>query len=438
MNHTRNIKEMLSIPTGNRNGATSGYSSFTDSQLFFGSQFWPENSQGLSQDMSLSSRTSQQSSQEGSDPKFSSSYHTKPFLFGDLKDKSKTFGILDTFEEEKKRAKEKMDGDILAKECNNFRETLNNIQQLVTGTERNTAVCQTVLEKFDNFASTLQNYFSSLQSDISLQFETLLTKVNSQKEMLTELGETAQKRGDTTAELCSNLQSLKSTVESLREGQERERNMLEEALKLLSTLVSEHSAKASPKGVTDNASQTSPELEQPFSTILQDDKLEGMQLRRRSYNTEHTNAEVPPQHPSDIIKKKFTPRSHKKRKKRPLVLSQRSKSTVKKENRDPLMNCDKQQNASTSLCERRDPNMLTSQQSLNPDCPQMPSRGMRSIAEGCFITPLSCWSQDSNSSVCLAGIESILEKLSSESERGTPVKPESLWQLFDKDCDSSF
>ena len=50
--------------TINRNGATTGFSSFTDSQIFFGSQFWPENSQGLSQDMSVSSRTSQQSSQE--------------------------------------------------------------------------------------------------------------------------------------------------------------------------------------------------------------------------------------------------------------------------------------------------------------------------------------------------------------------------------------
>lgn len=46
-----------------RNVTTSGYSSFTDSQFFFGSQFWPENSQGTSQDMSLSSMNSQQSSE---------------------------------------------------------------------------------------------------------------------------------------------------------------------------------------------------------------------------------------------------------------------------------------------------------------------------------------------------------------------------------------
>ncbi|XP_068568220.1 interactor of HORMAD1 protein 1 [Cebidichthys violaceus] len=431
MNHSRNIKEMLGLPTGSRNVATSGYSSFTDSQLFFGSQFWPENSQGLSQDMSLSSRTSQQSSQEGSDPKLSSSYHTKPFLFGELKDKRKTSGILDTFEEDKKKAKEKTDGEILAKECNHFRETLNNIQQLVTGTERNTAACQTILKKFDNFASTLQNNVSSLQSDISLQFETLLNKVNSQKEMITELEESAQKRGDITAELGSNLQSLQSTVESLRKEQARGRNMLEEALKLHSALVSKHSAQAGPERGTDNASQTSPELGQPSSAILQDNKLEGMQLRRKSHNAEHAKAEVPPQHPSYAIKKKSTLRGHKKRQKRSLVLSQRRKCAVTNENRDPLVNCDEQETVSTSPCERQDPNALTSQESLNPDCLKRPNWEMRSIAEGCFITPLSCWSPDSNGSVCLAGIESILEKLSAEPERGTLVKPQSLWQLFD-------
>ncbi|XP_074502514.1 interactor of HORMAD1 protein 1 [Sebastes fasciatus] len=430
MNHVKNIKEMLSIPTGSRNVATSGYSSFTDSQLFFGSQFWPENSQGVSQDMSVSSRNSQQSSQEESDPKFSSSYHTKPSLFGELKGKSKSFGILDKFEEDKKRAKEKSDGDTLAKECNRFRETLNNIQQLVAGTERNTAVCQTVLEKFDNFASTLQNNLNSLQSDISQQFETLLKEVSSQKEMMTVLEEKVQKGGDTTTELGSNLQSLKNSLECLREEQEGERNMLEEALKLLSTFVSLHSAKPRPEKVTDSAIQTSPGLEQPFSNVLQNNQLEDTQLTRKSHNLEHDQAEIPPQSPSCIIgKRKSTLRGHRMRKKRALVLSQRSKHTVMKENRQPLMNCDKKQNVSTPLCERRDPNTVTGQDSLNPD------REIRSIAERCFITPISCWSQDSDSSVCITGIEPTLEKISAESKRGTPVKPQGLWQLFDMDCD---
>lgn len=43
--------------------ATNSYCSFTDTQFFFGSQFWPENSQSASQDVSLSSRNSQQSSE---------------------------------------------------------------------------------------------------------------------------------------------------------------------------------------------------------------------------------------------------------------------------------------------------------------------------------------------------------------------------------------
>ncbi|KAF1391721.1 hypothetical protein PFLUV_G00045030 [Perca fluviatilis] len=430
MNHTRNIKEMLSIPTGssNRNVSTSGYSSFTDSQVFFGSQFWPENSQGMSQDMSLSARTSQQSSQEGSDPKFSSSYHTKPFLFGELKDKSKAFGILDKFEEDRKKAKEKTDGDLLAKECFSFRETLNNIQQLVAGTEKNTAVCQTVLANVDNFASTLHNNLNSLQRDISQQFETFLNKVNSQKEMMTELEERVQKSGDTTAELGSNMQSLKNSLECLREEQERERNMLEETLKLLTTLVLKHSAKPSPERVTDTAIQTSPGLEQPFSNILQENKLESTQLSCNSYNHEHNPAKVLTQGSSYVAgKRKFTQRSNRRRKKRPLVLSQRNKHIVTNENSRPLVNCGKQQNVSTPLCERRDPNTVTSQ-----------NRDARSIAEGCFITPLSCWSQDSNSSVCLAGIEPVLEKLSAESETGTPMEPEGFWQLFDMDYNVGF
>ncbi|XP_029287974.1 interactor of HORMAD1 protein 1 [Cottoperca gobio] len=342
MNHTRNIQETLNIATESRNVATSGYSSFTDSQLFFGSQFWPENSQGMSQDMSLSPRTSQQSSQEGSDPMFSSSYHTKPFLFGDIKNKSKAFGILDKFEEKKKKENEETDCDILAKECSNFRETLNNIQQLVAGTERNTAVCQAVLQKFDNFSSTLQNNLNSLQRDISQQFEILLDKVNSQKEMMTELKERVQKSGDTTAELGSNLQSLKNSLACLREEQETQRNMLEEALKLLSTLVSEPSAKPKPERVTDSAIQTSPGLEQPFSNILQENKLEGTRLTHKSYNLEHNQAEVSPWDASSIIaKRNVNLRGQRRLKKRPLVLSQRSKHTVTNENGQPLMNCDK-------------------------------------------------------------------------------------------------
>ncbi|KAM6980728.1 interactor of HORMAD1 protein 1, partial [Aplochiton taeniatus] len=197
-----NIKEILSIPTGNsgakpnnRNGATSDYSSLTDSQFVFGSQFWPENSQGMSQEMSYSSRTSQQSSQETSEPKISSNYHTKPLLFaGDSRDKSRmgtnvtsgnTISILDRFEEDRKKAKEKSESEIWAKEFQHFRETLNHMKLSISGTESNTMIFKSVLsEGLENFGKTLQQSLSTLQDGIVLQYETMLNKVSSQKQML--------------------------------------------------------------------------------------------------------------------------------------------------------------------------------------------------------------------------------------------------------------
>ncbi|XP_047439790.1 interactor of HORMAD1 protein 1 [Mugil cephalus] len=434
MNQIRSIKEMLSIPTGssvNRNAATSGYCSTTDSQFLFGSQFWGENSQGTSQDVSLSSRNSQQSSQEGSDPKFASTYHTKPLLFGDLKDKTRGLGFSDQFEEDKKKAKEKNDCDLLVKECQHIRETLNSIQQLVVGTERNTAVCQTVLQKFDQFSSTLQNKLTSLQSDISQQLEALANNLNSQKDVTTELEERVQKNGDTTAELGSHLQSLKNSLESLREEQERERHMLEEALKLLNTLVSEHSARPVTEGGVDSAIQTSPVPEPSVSDILQANQLEA------THNLERNHVEVPPQGCSRVVgKKKNILRRYRMRRKRPLVLSRRSKCTVSDENTRPLVNCNKQLSVSVPLCEHRDVNTVASQGRLSPDGVVLRQRGHKSSEEaGCFINPLSCWSQDSSSSMCQA-FEPILEKLSAESKTEMIVKPEGFWELFDMNFDS--
>ncbi|XP_029358221.1 interactor of HORMAD1 protein 1 [Echeneis naucrates] len=435
MNHLKNIKEMLSIQTGSRNAATSGYSSMTDSQLFFGSQFWPENSQGASQDMSLSSRTSLQSSQEGSDSKFSISYHTKPLLFGELKDKSRCFAILDKFEEDKKKAKEKNDSDHLAKECQHMRETLNDIQQMLGGTERNMAVCQTVLEKFDNFASTLQNNLNGLQSDISKQFQTFVNELNSHKDVMTKLEETVKKSGDTIAELGSNWQSLKSSLESLKEEQQREQNILAEMLKLLTSLVSQISAKPSSM---DSATQRTPGLDQSLSNILQGNKLEDKQHQSTSNNSEDKQGELPPQDPSSSnVKKKSTLRGYRKRKKRPSVLSQRSKRVIQDENSQPLINGNKQLNDSVPRCEHHDLNVVTSRDDLNPECPIALNRGKKSSeALGHIMTPLGCWSQDSNSSSCLTGIDSILDKMVAESKTRTPLKTGSLWQLFDMSYDS--
>lgn len=239
---------------------------------------------------------------------------------------------------------------------------------------------------------------------------------------------------DITAEHGSDLQSLKNSLESLREEQERGRNMLEEALKLLSSLVSEHSAKPSPERLMDSAIQTSPGLEQSLSNILQHKKLEDTQLVCASQNLQHSQVEVPPQNTSCVIgKRKSTLRSHRKRKKRPLVLSQRRRC-ISDENSQSFMNCN---NISAPFCEHHDLNAVTSRDSKDPDCLITLNRDMRSSeSAGCLITPLSCWSQDSNSSACLAGIKPILDKLSAESTTRMPVNHENFWQLFDMDCDS--
>nr|XP_061788347.1 interactor of HORMAD1 protein 1 isoform X1 [Nerophis lumbriciformis]XP_061788348.1 interactor of HORMAD1 protein 1 isoform X1 [Nerophis lumbriciformis] len=413
MNHTVNIKELMSKqPTISRNASSCGSTNFTDSQFFFGSQFWRDNSQGLSQEMSLSSRNSQQSSQEGSDPKSVTSYISKPLLFGDPKDKHQVFGLLDKFEEEKKQAKEKDDSNILLKECLHIRETLNKIQQLVVGIEEKSSECQTVLQKLNTLSSTLQN-ISSIQSDISQQFEALLNIVNSQKEMMTELGERVQKNEVASIERGSNMQS---DVEHLRKESEKasvnHESMLEEALRLLNALVSEHSAKLCPGKVTDTAMQTSPGQD------------EGVQLTPNSLPLHNQVPAV------DLGIRKSRSRVFRRHKKRPLVLPQKSNLTVSDENIQPLTNCRKQQNPSKPLCDSSVVNEVSSGSLFQPNT------GARSTeAARCFITPLSCWSQESTSSDSVEVVNPILKKVITESNAGTAMTTDALWQLFDMGYD---
>lgn len=381
--------------------STSGYSSVTDSQLFVGSQFWPENSQAASQSVSLSSKTSTQNSQEGSDPIPLSSYQTKPLLFGEAKEKSKGFNILDKFEEDKKKTKENLDSNILANECVYIRDTLNKIQQLATGTEKNSAVFHTVLEKIDGFASALQNNLISLQSDISLQLQTLLNKVNSQSEAMTGLVDRMEKTGCTTTELGSSVLSLKNSVECLKKDHESERDMLEEALKLLSALVSKDSAKPSPVTVMDSIIQTSPSLTQSFCKSLQENTLESSQPSGICKAVPHQDTTC------FIGKRKRSKFFSARRKKRPLVIPQKSKQAISEEKRPSPINCIKKPlSERNNLKENRSPE-----------------------ASRCFYTPLSCWSQDSNSSACLNGIEPILDTTEPS------VKPGGLWQLFELGCE---
>lgn len=167
--------------------------------------------------------------------------------------------------------------------------------------------------------------------------------------------------------------------------------------------------------------QTSPTL---FSEALHHNSLEATKLTCVSRSLGHNQSKILP-HDRSHRRRKLSPRCQ-KRKKRPLVLSQRSKHTD--ENCRPESNCNKQQKV--PQCK-----IVTNQDSVGIDCLKQPKRD-RSRAGGCLITPLSCWSQDSNSSLCLQGMEPILEKLPAESRTGTTAKPAGLWQLFDMDSDS--
>ncbi|XP_061641316.1 interactor of HORMAD1 protein 1 isoform X3 [Phyllopteryx taeniolatus] len=332
MNHTVNIKELLNTQsTGCRNGATN----FTDSQFFFGSQFWREHSQSLSQDKSLSSRNSQQSSQECSDTKISTNYQSKPLLFGDTKNKQT---LLDTFEEAKKKAKEKNDSDRFAKECLQIHETLT-------------------------------------------------------------------KNGDSSTEFAAN---MRSDVDCLRREQEeassKQESMLEEALQMLNALVSEHPGKLCSVKVTDKAMQTSPGQDK------------GTQMAQNSCTPD---SQVPD---LDIAVKMRKKKPTSRYRRRPLV-RHRSNHIVVEENSQPVMDCSKQRNVSRPL--RQSPGLSKVSAHGPESLVQSNTKSRSSETAGCFITPLSCWSQESSGSESPRKVN-----CSSEIVLRDSSPPDALWQLF--------
>lgn len=186
----------------------------------------------------------------------------------------------------------------------------------------------------------------------------------------------------------------------------------------------------------DSAIQTSPGLVQSMS-ILQDNKLEGTQLTCVSDNLKQGQVEVPPKKGSNItMNRGFTVKHIRRHKKRSPAPSQSSKCTD--ENSRPLMNCNKQPKVSTSLREHRKLR-ATTHDTCNPGSVMPLNRENKlSEAAGCYITPASCWSQDSSSSLCLHGIEPILEKLLSSESKIDPIKPIGILELCEINYDSDY
>ncbi|KAF5909380.1 interactor of HORMAD1 protein 1 isoform X2, partial [Clarias magur] len=179
-----NVKDILNLPmnTGGakpgKGGTTGEYSSLSDSQFLFGSQTWPENSQSFSQEISGQSRGSQQASQEVNEMKVSANYHLKPMLFGESRvansSGGRTMGILDRFEEEKRKAKEI---EILIG-VRELHESLENVKKTflncIDGSCDITRAA--VAEGMDHFRKTIQDNFATVKESIASQTELLMSQ----------------------------------------------------------------------------------------------------------------------------------------------------------------------------------------------------------------------------------------------------------------------
>ncbi|KAI2663728.1 Interactor of HORMAD1 protein 1 [Labeo rohita] len=270
-----NIKEMLNIPatsggikTGKGPG-TSDYSSLSDSQFLLGSQMWPDNSQGFTQEMSGQSRGSQHTSQEMKEMMVSSSYSSKPFLFGgDGKISNftggKFVGMLDKFEEEKRKAKEKYEREIVTHGILQLQESLENTREiLLSRIEGSNDLTNVVVEKMDTFSKTIEGYLNSVKEGITCQFETL------QSQTQTETADREARSSLAAKELGSSMLNLQRDLEHLKAEQSKEQGMLGKILSELSTLISIHKPMTGPGSarMIDSEVQTSPGLLERFCVM---------------------------------------------------------------------------------------------------------------------------------------------------------------------------
>ncbi|XP_062056140.1 interactor of HORMAD1 protein 1 [Lepus europaeus] len=225
-----NIKEMLSIPSGSGNTKASvsnnnqtDYSSLSDSQFLFGSQFCPENSETLSAPLDFGAQLRQQKQSQqnslDSEPSIFTKYQTKPQLFGgNAKDGDlfplplpvgKSKGLLEQFEEKKKTAKDKCDSETLYNFVSNVRESIHKLQTSVEKSEEHlTLRSQSILDSLETVAKTLQET-ARTQSD--LVFEAVQEKGNTEQAIL-EMQKKFEAKQAEILEMKSNLKHLEVLV----------------------------------------------------------------------------------------------------------------------------------------------------------------------------------------------------------------------------------
>ncbi|KAK2889391.1 hypothetical protein Q8A67_014766 [Cirrhinus molitorella] len=262
---------------------TSDYSSLSDSQFLLGSQMWPDNSQGFTQEMSGQSRGSQHTSQEMKEMMVSSSYSSKPFLFsGDGKISNftggKFVGMLEKFEEEKRKAKEKHEREILTHGILQLQESLENTREtLLSRIDGSNDITKVVVEKMDTFSKTIEGYLNSLKEGITCQFETL------QSQTQTEMADRETRSSLAAKELSSSMLNLQQDLEYLKAEQSKEQGMLGKILSELSTLISVQKPMTGPGSarMIDSEVQTSPGLLESFCVMSAEKRHENKTICNR-------------------------------------------------------------------------------------------------------------------------------------------------------------
>ncbi|XP_058668728.1 interactor of HORMAD1 protein 1 [Ammospiza caudacuta] len=221
-----NIKEMLSTPTAlgpnkfsMRSSTASDYSSLSDSQLLFGSQFCLENAQSAAAPLELGTQLGQQNSQD-SEPSIFTKYQTKPQLFDEeTREKgSLNFGagraksVLENFEVNKNKIKDKYDREVLSTFISSIKDKL---QELPVCFEKFEEMLDSKLKSslvgLETLFKTLED---ALQSHCSLVLKAL-TEKSQMEQALLEMERRLAAKDAEILDMKSSMQMLKEGLESL-------------------------------------------------------------------------------------------------------------------------------------------------------------------------------------------------------------------------------
>ncbi|XP_068763553.1 interactor of HORMAD1 protein 1 [Struthio camelus] len=255
-----------------RSSAPSDYSSLSDSQLLFGSQFCPENAQSGAAPLELGTQSGQQNSQD-SEPSIFTKYQTKPQLFDeDAKEKGllnfgagKVKSVLENFEMNKNKIKDKYDREVLSTFIASIKDRLQGLQACLdkfeeTFDSRN----KSILDHLETISKTLQD---ALQTHCGSVLKALTDKSQMEQTLL-EMERRLAAKDTEISDVKSSVQLLKEGLESLPAQLSDQHLKLCERLgflKLPSALAELHtfiSTAKLPTHMTDNASQTSPGIRQ--------------------------------------------------------------------------------------------------------------------------------------------------------------------------------